>query len=194
MIAIVDYNAGNVRSVLNALHRLGADAEVTANHETLKAADRVIFPGVGNAKPAMQNLREKGLDKTLLELTQPFLGICLGMQLMCSHSEEGDTDCLGIFPEKVKHFAKGKRIPHMGWNELINMSGPLFEGLDDRGNVYFVHSYLVEIGKDTSAKSEYGQSFTAALQRANFYGVQFHPEKSGEVGARILSNFLKIEA
>jgi len=192
MIAIVDYNAGNVRSVLNALHRMGAEAEVTADSAVLRKADRVIFPGVGNAKPAMQNLKEKGLDKVLLELTQPFLGICLGMQLMCSHSEEGDTACLDIFPERVKHFEADKRIPHMGWNELVEMKGQLFEGLDDRSNVYFVHSYFAEVGADTSAKSEYGIPFTAALQRDNYYGVQFHPEKSGEVGAQILSNFLKI--
>ncbi|MFT6997405.1 MAG: glutamine amidotransferase [Cryomorphaceae bacterium] len=192
MIAIVDYNAGNVRSVLNALHRLGAEAEVTSDPNLLKQADRVIFPGVGNAKPAMQKLREKGLDKILLELTQPFLGICLGMQLMCSHSEEGDTDCLGIFPEKVKRFEADKRVPHMGWNELTEMKASLFEGLPDRADVYFVHSYFVELGSDTSAKSEYGHPFTAALQRDNFYGVQFHPEKSGETGAKILSNFLKI--
>ena len=192
MIAIVDYNAGNVRSVLNALHRLGAEAEVTADSDLLKKADRVIFPGVGNAKPAMQNLREKGLDKILLELTQPFLGICLGMQLMCSHSEEGDTSCLGIFPERVKRFEADKRVPHMGWNELVEMKGPLFEGLRDRSDVYFVHSYFAELGSDTSAKSEYGIQFTAGLQRDNFYGVQFHPEKSGEAGAQILSNFLKI--
>lgn len=193
MIAIVDYNAGNVRSVLNALHRLGAEAEVSSDPELLKKADRVIFPGVGNAKPAMQNLRERGLDKILLELYQPFLGICLGMQLMCSHSEEGDTDCLGIFPERVRHFEADKLVPHMGWNELVGMRGPLFEGLPHRADVYFVHSYFVELGADTSAKSEYGHKFTAALQRDNFYGVQFHPEKSGDAGAQILSNFLKIK-
>jgi glutamine amidotransferase len=192
MIAIVDYNAGNVRSVLNALHRLGAEAEVTSNPDVLEKAERVIFPGVGNAKPAMENLRKKGLDKVLLELTQPFLGICLGMQLMCSHSEEGDTDCLSIFPERVKRFEANKRVPHMGWNELVEMRGPLFESLSDGADVYFVHSYFVELGSDTSAKSGYGHSFTAALQRNNYYGVQFHPEKSGEAGARILSNFLKI--
>lgn len=193
MIAIVDYNAGNVRSVLNSLHRLGAEAEVSSDPDLLKKADRVIFPGVGNAKPAMQNLREKGLDKVLLELTQPFLGICLGMQLMCSHSEEGSTDCLNIFPERVKRFEADKRVPHMGWNELIDMKGQLFKSLPDRSDVYFVHSYFVELGPDTSAKSEYGKIFTAALQRDNFYGVQFHPEKSGEAGAKILSNFLNIK-
>jgi len=192
MIAIVKYKAGNVRSVLNALHRLGADATVTDDPTLLRSADKVIFPGVGEAGTAMAHLREKGLDEVLRNLQQPFLGICLGMQLMCTQSEEGDTDCLGIFPERVKRFPTGQKVPHMGWNELEGLRGPLMEGIAPGSDVYFVHSYCAEAGSDCIATTSYGVPFAAAMAGRNFYGVQFHPEKSGEVGQRILDNFLAI--
>jgi len=192
MIAIVKYNAGNVRSVENALHRLGFDPVVTDNPDTLQAASKVIFPGVGEAATAMTYLRENGLDDVLINLQQPFLGICLGMQLMCSHSQEGNTDCLGIFPEKVKRFSAAEKVPHMGWNEIENMSGPLFKGLPVGSDVYFVHSYFAEVGSDCIATTRYGSPFAAGMARDNFYALQFHPEKSGGLGQRILENFLKL--
>jgi len=192
MIAIVKYNAGNVRSVLNALHRLGVEAVVTDDPAVLKSAEKVIFPGVGEAGTAMKYLRERGLDKVLTGLTQPFSGICLGMQLMCSHSEEGDTPGLGIFPEKVRRFPEGEKVPHMGWNELENLKSPLMDNLPPGSDVYFVHSYFAEAGPDCIATTTYGLPFAAAMAKGNFYGVQFHPEKSGEVGRRILGNFLSI--
>jgi len=192
MIAIVKYNAGNVRSVLNALQRLGVEAVVTDDPAILKSAEKVIFPGVGEAGTAMKYLRERALDKVLTGLTQPFLGICLGMQLMCSHSEEGDTPGLGIFPEKVRRFPEGEKVPHMGWNELENLKSPLMDNLPPGSDVYFVHSYFAEAGPDCIATTTYGLPFAAAMAKENFYGVQFHPEKSGEVGRRILGNFLSI--
>ena len=192
MIAIVKYNAGNIRSVKNALDRIGVESKLTDDPEELRAADKVIFPGVGHAKPAMDELKKLGLIDVLLNLHQPFLGICLGMQLMCGHSEEGDTDCLGIFPESVKRFTQAERVPHMGWNSLQNHQGPLFEGIPEGSDVYFVHSYYVEDGHDTSAVTSYGERFAAALQKGNYYGVQFHPEKSGPIGQKILENFLKL--
>ncbi len=192
MIAIVKYNAGNVRSVLNALQRLGIEAEVTDDPERLKSADKVIFPGVGEAGTAMRYLRERGLDKVLIDLSQPFLGICLGMQLMCSHSEEGETDGLGIFPQRVRRFPAGEKIPHMGWNEIEKLRGPLFEGITEKSDLYFVHSYYVELGPDTVATTRYGIDFAAAIQKDNFYALQFHTEKSGAVGNAILKNFLLI--
>ena len=192
MIAIVKYNAGNVRSVLNALERLGVEAVVTDDPAILKSAEKVIFPGVGEAGTAMRYLRERGLDKVLTGLTQPFLGICLGMQLMCSHSEEGDTPGLGIFPERVRRFPEGEKVPHMGWNELENLKSPLMGNLPHGSDVYFVHSYFAEAGPDCIATTTYGLPFAAAMAKQNFYGVQFHPEKSGEVGRRILGNFLSI--
>jgi glutamine amidotransferase len=192
MIAIVKYEAGNIRSVQNALHRLGADATVTDDPAALRSADKVIFPGVGAAGNAMATLRKNGLDEVLRNLEQPFLGICLGMQLMCSHSEEGDTACLGIFPEKVKRFPAGEKVPHMGWNELEDLKSPLMAGVGPGSDVYFVHSYFAEAGPDCIATTHYGLPFAAAMARDNFYAVQFHPEKSGEVGAVILQNFLKL--
>jgi glutamine amidotransferase len=190
MIAIVKYNAGNTRSVKNALNRLGIEAVLTDNSELLQKADKVIFPGVGEASTAMDYLRNRGLDEVLKNLKQPFLGICLGMQLMCSHSEENNTDCLGIFPEKVKRFNEGIRVPHMGWNNFEMVSGPLFNGINTYEDVYFVHAYYVEKGKDTSAVTDYHTAFSSAIQKDNFYGVQFHPEKSAETGMKILTNFL----
>jgi glutamine amidotransferase len=192
MIAIVDYAAGNVRSVLNALHRLGAEAEVTANPEKLRRADRVIFPGVGHAETAMANLRSSGLDDVIHRLDQPFLGICLGMQLMCKFTEEGDTAGLGIFSEEVKRFRGKVRVPHMGWNEITRLKSPLYESIPEKSDVYFVHSYFVEAGPDAASITHYGVDFASALAKNNFFGVQYHPEKSGDVGEKILSNFLNI--
>jgi glutamine amidotransferase len=192
MIAIVKYNAGNTRSVKNALNRLGIEAVLTDNSELLQKADKVIFPGVGEASTAMDYLRNRGLDEVLKNLKQPFLGICLGMQLMCSHSEENNTNCLGIFQEKVKRFSEGIRVPHMGWNNFEKVSGPLFDGIDTLEDAYFVHAYYVELGDDTSAVTDYHVSFSSAIQKDNFYGLQFHPEKSAETGMKILTNFLNL--
>tara|TARA_R110002072_G_scaffold19972_2_gene73484 strand:- start:704 stop:1285 length:582 start_codon:yes stop_codon:yes gene_type:complete len=193
MIAIVKYNAGNVRSVQNALHRLGVDAVVTDNPEQLRNAEKVIFPGVGEASTAMQYLRERGLDEVLKNLHQPFLGICLGLQLMCEHSEEGDTDCLGIFNERVKRFPTAKeKIPHMGWNNCSELKNPLFKGISTADDFYFVHSYYAELGTQTIAQCNYILPFSAALQKDNFYAVQFHPEKSAEIGQLLIQNFLEL--
>jgi glutamine amidotransferase len=192
MIAIVKYNAGNIRSVENALHRLGAQYEVTDSPERLQAADKVIFPGVGEASSAMAYLRERALDQVIRELRNPFLGICLGLQLMCKHSEEGDTECLGIFHENVKKFPETGKVPHMGWNGFTQTRGPLFQNIALEDNMYFVHSYYAEVGSETVAVTDYLVSFSAALQRDNFYGVQFHPEKSAEAGQRLLQNFLNL--
>lgn len=192
MIAIVKYNAGNVRSVENALQRLNAEFCVTDDAATLRAADKVIFPGVGEASTAMAYLRERGLDQVIRSLQQPFLGICLGLQLMCSHSEEGDTDCLGIFEEKVKKFPDRAKVPHMGWNDFSSISGSLYQGLALHDNMYYVHSYYAEVGHATIAKTDYILPFSAALQHENFYGVQFHPEKSAEAGEKLLQNFLEL--
>ena len=192
MIAIVKYNAGNIRSVKNALDRLGVASTLTDDHAELAAAEKVIFPGVGEAKTAMNYLKERGLDEVLTSLKQPFLGICLGMQLMCSYSEERETECLGIFEEKVKKFPPKGLVPHMGWNDFQSVKGPLFEGIETVENMYFVHSYYVEVGEDTVGETEYMIPFTSALQKDNFYGVQFHPEKSADSGQKLLENFLAI--
>ncbi|HEX3100710.1 MAG TPA: imidazole glycerol phosphate synthase subunit HisH [Pyrinomonadaceae bacterium] len=192
-LAIVKYNAGNTVSVINALHRLGVEAVVTESPEELRSADRIIFPGVGEASTAMAYLRERGLDAVIRSLTQPVLGICLGMQLMCSFSEENDTECLGILPYRVRRFeADTLKVPHTGWNRIAELRSPLFAGLDDGSHVYFVHGYYVETGADTTAVTNYGLDFSAAIDHGNFHAIQFHPEKSGEAGARILENFLKI--
>ena len=197
-IAIIKYNAGNIRSVLFALERLGLAAKVTDDHEEIRNASHVIFPGVGAANSAMPYIRERGLDKLIQSLTQPFLGICLGMQLMCKHSEEGDTDCLGIFDLPVKKFmppspSEGVRmkVPHMGWNSLQQIQSPLLDGLDENPYCYFVHSYYADAGNSTIAITDYHIPFSAALHRDNFYGVQFHPEKSAAAGEVILKNFLR---
>ena len=193
-VAIVKYNAGNTRSVLCALKRLGYEAIVTEDHQELRDADRVIFPGVGEASTAMASLRAPGLDTFLPTLQQPFLGICLGMQLMCTFSEEHDTPCLGIFPETVKKFISthGEKIPHMGWNTLESEEDPLFKGLPDQKWCYFVHSYYVPLSINTIAASEYASvKFTASLRKGNFWGCQFHPEKSGSLGEQMLKNFLE---
>jgi glutamine amidotransferase len=193
-VAIIKYNAGNIQSVLNALDRLGVDATWTDDPEALQSADKVIFPGVGEAASAMQYLRERGLDKVITGLEQPVLGICLGLQLFCRHSEERDTTCLGIFDAPVRQFIPDGtiKVPHMGWNSLHQMSGPLFEGIPEGSRCYFVHSYYADICTDTVALTDHGISFSAALQRDNFFAVQFHPEKSGLVGQRLLQNFIQL--
>lgn len=193
-IAIVKYNAGNTRSVLCALHRLGYEAEVTDDPKKLATADKVIFPGVGEASTAMAYLREKGLDAVLTSLKQPFLGICLGMQLMCATSEEHDTQTLGIFPIPTRKFSLPPeyKIPHMGWNTLQYRDDRLFSGLKEEAWCYFVHSYYVPLCEATIASTEYGgKVFSSVLHKDNYYGCQFHPEKSGDVGEQLLRTFLE---
>lgn len=192
MIAILKYNAGNVTSVENAVRNLGYSTVVTDDIDVLKSADKVIFPGVGEASSAMQHLEEKGLDKVIKELTQPFLGICLGMQLMCESSEEGDTKGLGIFDAKVLKFPPTDLVPQMGWNNFTALKGELFNGIDLENDCYFVHSYYAEICPETIAVTDYILPFSAALHKNNFYATQFHPEKSATVGLQILKNFLKL--
>lgn len=192
MIAIIEYNAGNSASVYNALKRLNCDAQITNNKELIESADKVIFPGVGEASSAMQFLRSKGLDRTIINLKQPVLGICLGLQLLCSFSEENDTDCLGIFGNRVIKFPKGAPVPQMGWNNFTQTNGSLFNGINPDDDVYFVHSYYAELSKNTVATSEYMLPFSAALQKDNYYATQFHPEKSADVGTKILQNFIAL--
>jgi imidazole glycerol-phosphate synthase subunit HisH len=195
MIAIIKYNAGNVMSVQYALKRLGFDAVVTDDHSVIKSADKVIFPGVGNANSAMLSLKNKDLDKVIKQLKQPVLGICVGMQLLCSHSEENDTECLGIIDLRVKKFSSEKKsfkIPQIGWNTIFNYRSALFDGIKDNAFVYYVHSYYAEFGKETVATSDYILEYSAVIKKDNFYGVQFHSEKSAETGDRILLNFLNI--
>ena len=192
-MAIIKYNAGNIRSVDHALKRLGVSAEITDDPETIRSAEKVIFPGVGEAATTMAYLRERGMDTLIASLTQPVLGICLGQQLMCSWSEERDTPCIGIFDEPVKHFpGGGLKIPHMGWNSLQEVRGPLFSNAMKGAYVYFVHSYYVPACQETAALCEYMVPFSAAMQKDNFYATQFHPEKSGDPGQQILSNFLAL--
>jgi glutamine amidotransferase len=192
MIALVKYNAGNIRSVQNSLERLGYKSIITDNPAELQSADKVIFPGVGEAGSAIRYLRERGLDQTIVSLSQPVLGICLGLQLMCRHSEEGDTKCLGIFDADVKLFPPVDKIPHMGWNNFLTMKGNLFKGLSVKDDLYYVHSYYAEISPSTVATCDYIIPFSAAMQNGNFYATQFHPEKSAEKGEKILKNFLEL--
>ncbi|MEQ8713302.1 MAG: imidazole glycerol phosphate synthase subunit HisH [Cyclobacteriaceae bacterium] len=192
-VCIIKYNAGNVKSVSNALLRLGVHAEVSDDPDTIKRADRVIFPGVGEASTAMNYLKSKSLDQLIVSLKQPFLGICLGLQLMCKHSQENDTTCLGIFDLEVVRFGKSMKVPHMGWNIVEDLRGPLLSDLPERPYLYFVHSYFAQLGEDTIATANYSSKFSVALQKDNFFAVQAHPEKSGETGSRILENFLKLE-
>ncbi|AKD04794.1 imidazole glycerol phosphate synthase subunit HisH [Pontibacter korlensis] len=191
-LVIVDYKAGNVQSVMFALERLGVQATLSADAETIRAADKVIFPGVGEASSAMAQLKARNLEKLLPTLEQPFLGVCLGMQLLCQHSEEGDTDLLGIIPLPVKRFQTDLKVPHMGWNQLENLKSPLFEGMQEKEYVYYVHSYYVPESEYTIAQSAYPTPFSAALKYKNFYAAQFHPEKSGPAGSQLLKNFLAL--
>lgn len=192
-LVIVKYNAGNVQSVSFALERLGVDFSISDNAEEIRSADKVLFPGVGEASTTMRFLKEKNLDALLPTLTQPFLGICLGMQLMCRHSEENDTPCLGIFDDTVRRFnaTPTQKVPHMGWNELSLTEGWLDSALDGK-HVYFVHSYYVPVNQFTSAITHYVEPFSAAMHKGNFYAVQFHPEKSADAGELVLKSFLKI--
>jgi glutamine amidotransferase len=192
MIAIIKYNAGNIRSVKNALERLGRESIITDDPSEINNAERVIFPGVGEASTAMNYLRNKGLDKTISGLKQPVLGICLGLQLMCRHSEEGNTDCLGIFDAGVKLFPNVDKVPHMGWNSFFSLKGELFRGINTNDDVYYVHSYYPEICTSTIAVCDYIVPFSSAMNKDNFYATQFHPEKSAAVGERILKNFLEL--
>lgn len=191
-IAVIKYNAGNIGSVANALERLGQDCIVTADAEEISGADKVIFPGVGEASSTMKYLKDSGLDLIIPGLKQPVLGICLGMQLMCSWSEEGDTLAMEIFPEKVNLFRGPVKVPHMGWNSISFNPVGLFKGIESGCYVYFVHSYYAKTGKATLATCDYGIRFSAALHRDNFYAVQFHPEKSGKIGQQILRNFIEL--
>ena len=196
MIAIIDYDTGNLRSVCNALDRIGAEYVLTGEPAVIAQADRVLLPGVGEASSAMQKLQERGLCEVIKGLKVPVLGICIGMQLMCRHSEEGNVDCLGIFDSQVQKFeadpSSGVKVPHMGWNSISDLRTGLFDGLADGEFVYFVHSFAADVCEDTIAVSENGCRFSAALHKDNFYGAQFHPEKSGDVGERILKNFMKL--
>lgn len=191
-VVIIKYNAGNVVSVTNTLNRLGIDPVISDDVEIIQKADKVIFPGVGEASTAMDYLRARQLDKVIVSLEQPFLGICLGLQLMCRHSEENDTDCLGIFNLDVKKFEPTRKVPHMGWNKLYDLQGPLFKDLPEEAFIYFVHSYYAQLGEATIARSEYINEFSAALHKDNFYAIQGHPEKSSKTGQKILENFLKL--
>ncbi len=190
-IIIIKYNAGNIRSVDFALRRLGVFAEITDDSDKIMAADKVIFPGVGEASCTMEYLRQRGLDVVVKQLKQPVLGICLGMQLMCKYSEEGLTDCLGIFNTQVNRFTMGK-VPHMGWNALERIKGRLYDKLNNGTYVYYVHSFYVPENKYTTASSYYGKRFSASMKHENFYATQFHPEKSGSYGELILKNFINL--
>ena len=204
MIAIIKYNAGNVQSVQYALQRLGVDSVVTDDEKIIRNASKIIFPGVGHANAAMQYLKERGLDKVIISLQQPVLGICLGLQLLCNHSEEGDTKCMGVFNTEVKLFEptffppllkevrRGPKIPQIGWNTIYGYRSVLFDGIKENEFVYTVHSYYAATNNETTAKTDYTLPYSAALQKNNFYAVQFHPEKSGKVGEIILRNFVEI--
>lgn len=191
-VCIIDYGVGNIKSIQFAFQRLGVEAKLTADWEEIQKADKLIFPGVGEASYAMHQLQEKGLDKLIPSLQQPVLGICLGMQLMCTYSEEGNTSCLGIFDTTVKKFSNAHKVPQIAWNQLFNLASPLMDGLQEKEFMYLVHSYYVPLHKDTIATTNYGLDYSSALRKNNFYGVQFHPEKSGKAGEMILKNFLAL--
>lgn len=192
MIAIVKFNAGNITSVKNAVERLGYSCVVTDDETILKQAEKVIFPGVGEASSAMNYLKEKGLDKVIKNLTQPVLGICLGQQLLCKFSEEANTECLGVFEATVKKFEQKLKVPHVGWNNISELNSELYNGISADENFYFVHSFYTEINKDTTAICDYIVPFSASMQKDNFYATQFHPEKSSSLGEKVLLNFLKL--
>jgi glutamine amidotransferase len=194
-IAIIKYNAGNIQSVLYALERIGYSGTVTDNADEIKNADKVIFPGVGEASTAMNYLKERELDKLISSLTQPVLGICLGMQLMCRYSEENNTECLGIFDEEVRKFkvkSQKSKIPQIGWNSVYDLKKDLFKNVIENSYCYFVHGYYASVGEHTIATTDYIQPYSSALHKENFYGVQFHPEKSAAVGEQILKNFIEL--
>lgn len=193
-IVIIDYNAGNVQSVRFAIRRLGVEAQVSADPGVIQNAGKVIFPGVGEASTTMGYLKQKGLDEVIKNLRQPVLGICLGMQLLCEYSEENDTPCIGVIPQKVKRFKGNKnfKVPHMGWNKIYDLQGSLFDQIQEGQYTYFVHGYYVEAGAHTSALTDYMFPFSAAVQKDNFHATQFHPEKSGSIGEQILKNFIKL--
>lgn len=191
-IVIIDYGAGNIQSINFALERLGVKAELSSDYSVIEKADKVIFPGVGEAGSAMANIKKHGLENIIPKLKQPVLGICLGMQLMCSYSDEGNTPCLNIFQLSVKRFNVKLKVPHMGWNEIGNLKGGLFTNINDQSYVYFANSYFVNTSEYTIAETEYGTNFSAALNKNNFYACQFHPEKSGSLGEQILKNFLEL--
>lgn len=195
-IVIVKYNAGNIQSVLYAFERINVDAVVSDDHDRIRHADKVVFPGVGEASSAMSYLKDRGLDQLIKELKQPVLGICLGMQLMCKHSEENNTECLGIFNENVKLFTPGKekeKVPQIGWNNIFHLKTDLFNGVPEQSYIYSVHSYYASEGSETIATADYIHPYSAALHRDNFYGVQFHPEKSAVLGEQILRNFVEMK-
>jgi glutamine amidotransferase len=191
-VIIIDYGAGNIKSIQFAFKRLGVDAILSSNIDEIKDADKVIFPGVGEASSAMKMLKESGLDAIIPTLKQPVLGICLGMQLMCNQTEEGNTEGLGIFDVDVKRFSNEVKVPQMGWNTITDLQSELFKGLSDKDYMYLVHSYYAEQHESSISTTEYDISYASALQKDNFYGVQFHPEKSGKSGERILKNFLAL--
>jgi glutamine amidotransferase len=191
-LVIIDYGAGNIKSIQFAFKRLGYDAVLSNAPEEIKVADKVIFPGVGEASSAMKMLKESGLDKLIPSLKQPVLGICLGMQLMCLHTEEGNTEGLGIFQTKVKRFSDDVKVPQMGWNVIKDLKSDLFKGIKENEYMYLVHSYYAEHCNETIAKTDYGINYASALQHENFYGTQFHPEKSGNEGTKILRNFINM--
>lgn len=192
MIAIIKYNAGNIRSVQNVLKRLGYDSIITDDKSEILNADKVIFPGVGEASSAMQYLKDKELDDVILSIKKPMLGICLGLQLMCDYSEEGNTDCLRIFNTNVKKFPPHKKVPHMGWNSFSEVKGELFKAIKTDNDMYYVHSFYAETNDQTVATCDYIKPFASAIQKDNFYAVQFHPEKSADIGTQLLKNFLEL--
>ncbi len=192
MIAIIKYNAGNISSVQNALIRLGYDSIITDNSNEIINAEKVILPGVGEASSAMKHLKGRGLDEAILNVQQPLLGICLGLQLMCDFTEEGSTNCLSIFNTQVKKFPPKDKVPHIGWNSFSSKKGGLLEGINLEDDVYYVHSYYAEISDETVATCNYIQPFSAVMQKNNFYATQFHPEKSADIGEQILKNFLEL--
>lgn len=191
-VVIVKYNSGNSCSVAFSLERIGVSALITSEIDEIKTADKVIFPGVGEASSAMKFLREQKLDKVIVDLKQPVLGICLGMQLLCDRSEEGNTDCLGIFKQNVLKFSEENKVPQIGWNTISNLNSPVFKNVKEMEYMYFVHGYYAEKSVDTIASTNYGLEYSSALQKDNFYGVQFHPEKSGLIGQEILKNFITL--